>query len=95
MGEIKVHFDALQSGEQGIRTTYARLVATLEQLDGDLAPMLQTWSGSAQQAYAQCKRQWDAAANGLAEVLERIAVAVGEAHSTYVAAERAAQSAWS
>jgi 6 kDa early secretory antigenic target len=94
MGEIHVQFDSLASGEQGIRNNYAKLTGTLEQLESDLQPMISSWSGSAQESYLQCKKQWDDAAVALSQVLNSIGTAVGQAHQNYTAAESAAQANW-
>jgi len=94
MPEIHVQFESLQSGEQGIRNNYAKLTATLEQLESDLAPMVNSWSGAAQESYLQCKKQWDDAALALSQVLNNIGQAVGQAHENYTAAEAAARSNW-
>jgi WXG100 family type VII secretion target len=95
MGEIHVQFESLAAGEQGIRNNYAKLTATLDQLESDLQPMISSWSGAAQESYLQCKRQWDQAALGLSQVLNNIGQAVGQAHENYTSAETAARSNWS
>jgi WXG100 family type VII secretion target len=95
MGEIHVQFESLQAGEQGIRNNFAKLQATLEQLESDLQPMIGSWSGAAQESYVQCKNQWDQAAAALAQVLNNIGQAVGQAHENYTAAENAARANWS
>jgi WXG100 family type VII secretion target len=95
MGEIHVQFESLASGQEGINRSYQQLTGTLEQLESDLAPMIQSWNGAAQESYLQCKKQWDDAAQGLAQVLNTIGQAVGSAHDNYQSAERAAQSNWS
>jgi early secretory antigenic target protein ESAT-6 len=94
MGEIHVQFEALQSGEQGIRNNYAKLTATLDQLEADLQPMIASWSGAAQESYLACKKQWDDAALALSQVLNSIGQAVGQAHQNYTAAESCARSNW-
>jgi 6 kDa early secretory antigenic target len=94
MGEISVRFDALQGGEQGIRNNYSKLTATLEQLNSDLQPMINSWSGDARDAYMQCKKQWDDASQALAQVLNSVAQAVGQANQNYQGAESAARSNW-
>ena len=63
--------------------------------ESDLQPMIQSRSGAAQESYLQCKKQWDDAAQALAQVLNTIGQAVGTAHDNYSQAERAAQSNWS
>jgi len=95
MGEIHVQFEALQSGQEGINKTYQSLVNTLDQLESDLQPMINSWSGTAQESYLQCKKQWDEAAVALSQVLSNIGTAVGQAHDNYRAAEGAAQANWS
>ncbi|HEY7046013.1 MAG TPA: WXG100 family type VII secretion target [Jatrophihabitantaceae bacterium] len=95
MGEIHVQFESLLQGQAGIAQTYSRLTSTLEQLEQDLNPMVQSWTGAAQESYMQCKKQWDEAAANLASVLNSIGQAVGQAHENYRAAENAAQSNWS
>ena len=95
MSEIKVQFESLATGEQGIRNNYAKLTATLDQLESDLQPMINSWSGQAQESYLQCKKQWDDAAQALSVVLNNIGQAVGKAHENYRAAESAAANNWS
>lgn len=95
MGEIHVQFESLQSGQEGINKTFQGLTSTLDQLESDLQPMINSWSGAAQEAYLQCKKQWDDAAQALAGVLSNIGTAVGQAHDNYRAAESAAQNNWS
>jgi WXG100 family type VII secretion target len=94
MGEIHVQFESLQAGQQGIQNNYGKLVATLEQLESDLQPMISTWSGQAQESYLVCKKQWDEAALALSQVLNSIGQAVGQAHENYTAAEASARSNW-
>ena len=94
MGEIHVAFESLQTGQQGIRNNYARLTATLEQLESDLKPMLSTWSGAAQEAYLVQKKNWDDAALALSQVLNSVGQAVGQAHENYTNAENSARSNW-
>jgi early secretory antigenic target protein ESAT-6 len=91
---VHVQFDALSGGQAGIKTTLGQLNSTLADLESGLQPMLSQWSGAAQAAYSQAKKQWDDAAADLAEVLDAIGRSVGNAHDNYVAAEQAAQSAW-
>jgi 6 kDa early secretory antigenic target len=95
MSEIHVQFESLAAGEQGIRNNYAKLTATLDQLESDLQPMIASWSGAAQESYLQCKRQWDEAALALSQVLNNIGQAVGQAHENYTSAETAARANWS
>jgi early secretory antigenic target protein ESAT-6 len=95
MTEIHVSFEALESGAAGIRANYAKLTATLEELENALKPMLATWNGAAQEAYLTCKQQWDEASLALSQVLSNIGQAVGQANENYQTAEGAALRNWS
>jgi early secretory antigenic target protein ESAT-6 len=94
MTEIHVNFESLQTGYQGIQGNYAKLSATLEQLNSDLQPMINSWSGAAQESYLACKKQWDDASDALALVLNNIGQAVSQAHDNYTGAEQAARNNW-
>ncbi|MCW2597156.1 MAG: family type secretion target [Jatrophihabitans sp.] len=94
MGEIQVNFQALQAGQDGVRQTYNRLQATLEELEADLKPMIESWTGSAQESYLACKRQWDDGARSLAAVLESVSRAVGTANENYRATHNATMQIW-
>ena len=61
--------DPAHTAEQDVRNNYARLTATLEQLESDLQPLYDSWSVAAQQSYLICKKQWDDAALALSHVL--------------------------
>jgi early secretory antigenic target protein ESAT-6 len=94
MPEISVSFESLTTGQDSIKGVYAQLTATLDQLESDLQPMVSSWSGSAQESYVQCKKQWEEAALALSTVLSQIGTAVGTANENYRAAEKAAKSNW-
>jgi early secretory antigenic target protein ESAT-6 len=93
-GEIHVNFGALEAGQAGINKTYGSLQATLDQLESDLKPMIETWSGDAQQAYLVNKQQWDQGAAALAQVLNNIGRAVGDANENYQATHQATKQIW-
>lgn len=94
MGEIRVNFGALGEGQSSIMATHSQLVTTLDDLEANLQPMLETWDGAARDAYFQCKTQWDSAAAEMAQTLSQIAGAVGTANENYNAAETANTNAW-
>jgi early secretory antigenic target protein ESAT-6 len=95
MNEIGVNFEALQTGQAGIQKTYTSLQATLDQLETDLKPMIETWTGAAQEAYLTNKQQWDQGAASLAQVLQNVGRAVGDAHENYQTTHNATKQIWS
>lgn len=94
MSEIKVNFGSLEAGRAGIAKTHGQLVSTLDDLEANLQSMLQTWDGQAREAYYQCKSEWDSAAAAMAQTLNQIGTAVGNANENYGAAEKAATNTW-
>ena len=56
-GSIVLSFSALQAAEAAINSNLTKLRARLDQLEGDLQPLVSTWSGDAQAAYIIQKKQ--------------------------------------
>lgn len=94
MGEIQVSLEALQAGQAGVERSFTALDNTLTELEKSLRPMLESWSGSAQEAYLSCKRDWEEAALGLAQVLQSVARTLGNAHANYQSTHRATEQIW-
>lgn len=92
--EIRVQFGSLEAGRDGIAKVHGGLLGTLSQLESDLAPMVASWNGVAQEAYVRDKTAWEQGAEQMAVTLNQIANLVGTAHENYVAAEQAAFKTW-
>jgi early secretory antigenic target protein ESAT-6 len=90
-GLLLVNFGALQQGSADIQKALNELHSQLSQLDRDAGPLVATWSGVAQQAYAERQRKWTAAADDLATILRNIKVAVDESAADYQRTENQAQ----
>ena len=90
-GLLLVNFGALQQGSADIQRALNTLQSQLSQLERDAAPLVATWSGAAQAAYAERQRRWTAAADDLAAILRNIKVAVDESAADYQDTERRAQ----
>ena len=67
------------------------LQSQLSQLERDAGPLVATWSGAAQAAYAERQRKWTAASEDLANILRNIKIAVDESAADYQDTERKAQ----
>lgn len=94
MSEIRVDFEALGSGAQGIQATFQALQTTLQDLEQQLNPMVSSWSGDAREAYTAQKRNWEQASASMAEVLQRMGQAVGQARDNYSQTEAANRGIW-
>ena len=90
-GLLLVNFGALQQGSADIQKALNELHSQLSQLDRDAGPLVATWSGVAQQAYAERQRKWTSAADDLATILRNIKVAVDESAADYQRTENQAQ----
>ena len=89
-GLLLVNFGALQQGSADIQKALNTLQAQLSQLERDAGPLVATWSGTAQAAYAERQRKWTAASEDLANILRNIKIAVDESAADYQDTERKA-----
>jgi early secretory antigenic target protein ESAT-6 len=90
-GLLLVNFGALQQASADIQKALNTLQAQLSQLERDAGPLVATWSGAAQAAYAERQRKWTAASQDLANILRNIKIAVDESAADYQDTERKAQ----
>jgi 6 kDa early secretory antigenic target len=90
-GLLLVNFGALQQASADIQKALNTLQAQLSQLERDAGPLVATWSGAAQAAYAERQRKWTAASEDLANILRNIKIAVEESAADYQDTERKAQ----
>ncbi len=87
-GSIVLSFSAPQAAEAAVNSNLTKLRARLDQLEGDLQPLVSTWSGDAQVAYLIQKKQWEQAAQDLALMLQSIVLALGNTNTDYTDAQR-------
>ena len=83
-GTVSVKFEAVASVEARIGDTLKKLTNRLHELEGELNPIQNHWTGDARAAYAGDKAKWDTAAADMNTVLGQMQKAVGDAHETYV-----------
>jgi 6 kDa early secretory antigenic target len=93
--EVHVKFESLNSGAAGILSTYRALQGTLENLEAELGPMVNSWTGDAREAYFQQKRKWEEASQAMSGILQQMGQAVEQAHANYSGAETANRNIWS
>jgi ESAT-6 family protein len=90
-GLLKVNFGVLAQAGADIQKALHELEAQLGQLEADARPLVATWDGRAQQAYAERQRKWSAAATDLKHILREIKVAVDQSAQDYAATEGIAE----
>jgi early secretory antigenic target protein ESAT-6 len=94
MAEVLVTFAALAEAAQTIQSTYNNLNTKLTDLEGQLKPVVASWTGSASENYQQQQAKWNSAQTDLNTVLQAIGKAVEAAHDAYSQTESANTKAW-
>jgi early secretory antigenic target protein ESAT-6 len=89
-GVLLVNFGALQNASGDIQKACNALQTQLDQLERDAAPLVSTWEGEAQQAYAQRQATWQKASQDLQNILQNIKGAVDRSVEDYISTEKAA-----
>ncbi|MBX5488357.1 MAG: WXG100 family type VII secretion target [Mycolicibacterium hassiacum] len=79
---------------QEIHTTAARFNAALDDLRADIAPLQQTWTREAAEAYRVEQARWERAAAALNDILVRLGNAVRDGSDEVAAADRMAARFW-
>jgi WXG100 family type VII secretion target len=87
-GLLVVNFAALQQASADIQNALNTLEAQLDQLERDAAPLVSTWEGEAQQAYAVRQARWRQSQTELSNMLRDIKVALDESAADYLATEK-------
>lgn len=85
--QIGVTYESIEQLQTDCRTTATNLTERISQLNSTLAPLHESWLGSAYTAYQGDQTAWTTAANDLAVVLNQIAVALSTANENYTNAE--------
>jgi len=93
--EVHVNFESVSGGAAGILATHRALQGTLDNLEAELGPMVNSWTGDAREAYFQQKRKWEEASTAMSTILQQMGQAVEQAHGNYRAAETANRNIWS
>lgn len=91
----RANFGALSSGAENFAIAQGTLRKELDELESSLQNKLSSWDGDAQKSYWECKKQWDAAAADMANVIQKLGLAIGTAHDNYTEAEKYGVSIWS
>jgi len=90
----KAVFGTLETGASEFASTYAQVVSSVDSLDSQLRASLSTWTGTAQQAYYECKAKWDAAIADMATVIQSLGQVVDVANQNFQGAETTNASMW-
>jgi WXG100 family type VII secretion target len=89
-GMLLVNFGAMQQASADIQKAIQSMQAQLDQIESDAKPLIATWDGAAQQAYAQRQAKWRGASQDLHNILQNIKRAVDQSTEDYVNTEKQA-----
>ena len=89
-GVLLVNFGALQQAGLDIQKALNDLTTNLAQLEHDAGLLVESWSGTAQQAYWERQARWQGAAADLSEILRNIKLAVDGSTADFQDTERQA-----
>jgi early secretory antigenic target protein ESAT-6 len=82
------NFGVLSSSAENFAIVAGTLQKELDELESSLQQKLAQWDGNARHQYTICKRRWDAAAADMQRVIQKLGLAIGNAHENYAAAEK-------
>ncbi len=94
MGEMMVQFAGMQAAVADMERSITRLQTAIDGLEGDLRPLIATWTGEASLFYQDRQRAWDAAFAELRGVLVTARRTVAGAADNYQRTEAANAALW-
>ena len=89
-GLLLVNFGALHQAGADIKKALNSLQSQLTQLEQDAAPLVETWSGEANEAYQVRQAKWRSASADLSAILRNIQLAVDDSAADYQVTEKRA-----
>lgn len=96
MGDFTlVNSGAMQQGIGDLGQAYKGLTSTLDTLKGQLNTHLSEWDGAAREAYSAAQAEWDASANKMSEIINKMTLVLGQISEGYDTNERTIQNRWS
>jgi WXG100 family type VII secretion target len=90
-GLLRVNFNALADAGLDIGGAVSQLDSKLAELEAEAKPLLETWEGTAKEAYHQRQRKWTDAATDLKIILSDIQNAVDKSAQEYATTESNAE----
>ncbi len=92
--ELRVDPGEIAARSRDVGDARRRLQIQLDDLGGYVRPLVDSWTGAAAEHYAARQAQWDSAAGELADVLELVGRALGDAAGDFGAAEDTNRRRW-
>lgn len=84
---LRVNHASLDEAAQNMLNTVNQMGNRLNQLDVELKPLRDSWSGNQMQAYHQAKAAWDWAMQEMRDLLDESHKTVYQSNADYMAAD--------
>ncbi len=89
-----VNSQAMTQGIDDLRQAHTKLTENLGTLEGQLNSSLGQWEGDARSAYTEAKAKWDASAEHMGQVIQKMNSVLGTIAQGYDDNERRIQGRW-
>jgi ESAT-6 family protein len=89
-----VNFGGMQNGQANFLAALKNFQNALQTLDNNVRTTLADWDGDARTAYESKKREWEAAAQKMATVVQGMGGAIGDSHDIHRTAENQNTALW-
>lgn len=94
-GYIHVDYDHMQNAADDMVHQTKAIAQTILDLNAELQPLMQTWSGEDKLAYGDKQQEWNAAVDGMKELLNRNAHLLTDVSDNYRYTEKSLTQMWS
>ncbi|OQO91102.1 WXG100 family type VII secretion target [Saccharomonospora piscinae] len=88
---IVVDYATIHTASEDCQRTGSELEALFEDLRSRLAPLVDSWSGDAMEAWQQCQNEWNQSLDEMKQVLAQIATALPQIADGYQATDKGIQ----
>ncbi|OLT41311.1 type VII secretion protein [Saccharomonospora sp. CUA-673] len=92
MSGIKVDYATIHTAAEDCKATGGELENLFEQLQSQLAPLVESWEGDAMMAWNEVQNNWNTSLEELKQVLAQIATALPQIADGYQGTEKGIQS---
>lgn len=82
-GAMKVDYATIHQASEDCKKTGGEIEALFDQLKSDLAPLTDSWTGDAQDAWTQRQNEWNQSLDDMKSLLARIATALPQIADGY------------
>lgn len=83
MDGLRVDHGALDAAAEGMKMTVGKIDGCLDNLVGNLKPLVEQWDGETKEAFHRCEMVWDQSMREMKDLLNQASVAVQQSNADY------------